>query len=153
MTAGKVLESPSEDEVVTESEVINAQQKASETIDEIVAIDEQASKEMRRLTTILSRLAPVSNVSVEEITDEDENNEINMELSAIGKYQAERYKKMMKCIEEKMDFHKENLQLIWREQKDILDYQALKEIRYDMEAIPSWPENLPYSKFKPDLLS
>ena len=46
MTAGKVLESPSEDEVVTESEVINAQQKASETIEEIVAIEVQASEEM-----------------------------------------------------------------------------------------------------------
>ena len=131
---------------------------------------------------------------------------------------------MIKCIGEKMDFHKTNLIEKWNKQKEILDYQALKEIRSEMEstykklcymvsewdrrkysdrlsdhlmdtvgkkhdeymmeyrrmeeekrteatfqrkrnleldeykrekrrAIPSWPTSIPYTKFRPDLLS
>ena len=41
---------------------------------------------------------------------------------------------MLKNIEEKMNFHKNELLQKWKDQKDLLDYQALKEIRSEFEA-------------------
>ena len=41
---------------------------------------------------------------------------------------------MKKEIVDKMDFHKEDLMTKWKEQKDFLDYQALKQIRYEFES-------------------
>ena len=224
-TAEKVLKVPDEGDEVSESDINDAQKKASETIDEIVNSEEQAAEEMRCLTATLSTLASVSDVIEKDSpVNEDENVDFQRELEAIGKYQKERFFKMMKEIEVKMDFQISNLLVKWKEQKEILDYQALKEIRSEMEEthkklrfmisewdrrklsdrlsdhltdvmnakfdeyiveyrrmdeekrteaavqrkrnheleeykrekkrpIPTWPQALPYTKFKPDLLS
>ena len=88
---------------------------------------------MRRLAINLSSLAPVMDVIDDDIIEVDSDEEINSELEAIGKYQADRYHKMKKEVNEKMDFHKVNLIRKWDEQKDILDHLALKEIRAEFE--------------------
>ena len=222
-TASKVLDNPSDENEVSESDVNSAKDKAAEAIEEIEAIEEQVEEDMRRITLNLSSLAPVSNVSHGDV-DTDDGDQIERDLTAIGKYQRERFHKMEKEIKENMDHHKKNLLDKWKNQKDILDYQALKEIRYEFEGshkkmrymvsewdrrkysdrlsdqltdiidqkwdeymkeyrrmdeekrteaaiqrkrnleledykrekrrpIPTWPKTLPYTKFKPDLLS
>ena len=221
-TASTVLEQSNE---IPESEVNEAQKEASDVIAEVEQTEEQTAITMSQLATSLSALAtPVINVDEETSENSLEDNQFKRELNAIGKYQEERFHKMKKEIIEKMEFHKVNLLRKWDEKRDILDYQALREIRSEFElahknlrfmvsewerrkfsdmladhladtvaekfdeymieyrrmdeekrteaavqrkksllleeykrekkrAIPSWPENLPYNKFKPDVLS
>ena len=65
---------------------------------------------------------------------DDEIDQIERELASISAHQAERVRKMKKEIKEKMKFHKEDLLKKWKDQKNVLDYQALKEFRSDMES-------------------
>ena len=134
-TAAKVLEEGSDE--VPETEVTDAQKQASEAIEEIEQIEAMIADEMSRLTANLSSLAPVSNVEEVIIDDgpSEEEKDVKRELQHIGKYQADRYQKMMTEIEEKMEFQKSILLAKWQESKDILDYQALKEIRSEFENI------------------
>ena len=142
-TAEKVLKGPGDENEVSEENVTEAQKKATESIDEIVAIEEQTEEEIRQVTQSLSSLAPVINVTsggtsdenrFQSIDDDNDEEQMKRELESIGKYQSERYDKMKKVIIEKMEFHKQNLLTKWEEQKDILDYLALKEIRSEFEA-------------------
>ena len=220
-TANKVLDGVRKGEEVSESEIADAKKEALEAVEEVDNMEKQAEEEMLVLTANLSSLATAQDLTTEEVTEDEE---IARELRNIDPYHATRFKKMKSEIESKMDFHKEDLKKKWQDQKDILDYQALKEIRNEFEsthkkmrfmvnewdkrklsdrladhlmdqidikfdeyinefrrmdeekrtdaavlrkrnlemedykrekrrAIPSWPKSLPYSKFKPDLLS
>ena len=82
---------------------------------------------MRSLAENLASMATVSDHDV-EVTP------IEREKRAIGQYQCERYNNMLNGIETKMDFHKVDLLAKWRNQKELLDYQALKEFRSEMES-------------------
>ena len=84
---------------------------------------------MREITGSLSSLATVIDVPEVELIVSD----IERELQALGKYQSDRFQHMMKEIMKRMSFHKSNLLVKWQEQHDILNYQALKEIRAEFE--------------------
>ena len=220
VTAEKALTEGSDKGEEVENEATGARQTAEEAIEEIEVMEDMVQEEMRNVTNNLSSLAPVHDVEEEEREEDD----LTRELRHIGKYQADRYSHMMKEIKDRMGFHRRNLLQKWKEQSDILDYQALKEIRSEFEvthkkcrfqisewerrkisdrlsdnlidaidqqydeymaeyrkmeekkrteaamqrrrnseleeykrekrrAIPTWPQSLPYSKFKPDLNS
>ena len=136
-TAGKVLEPVTPESVIVDvGEVNKAKEEASKTVDEVQKEEELAEAEMRKLTSTLAALAQEEEDSVEEIDAEPTNSDeaVKRELHAIGSYQADRFLKMKKEIKEKMKFYKDDLLLKWRQQKEILDYQALKEIRSEFEA-------------------
>ena len=65
---------------------------------------------------------------------EEQKDKIEKELASLDKHQAQRVTKMKKEIEVKMTFHKKDLIEKWKAQKEVLDYQALKEFRSDMES-------------------
>ena len=132
-SAGKVLDRNTEGIEISESEVNDEQKRAYETIEEVERNQEQAEDEMRPLALNLSSLAPAIDLSLEDTSEADDDAQIERKLRSIGKYQAERYDKMIKEIKVKMEFSKVNHLLKWEEQKDILDYQALKEIRSEFE--------------------
>ena len=77
-TAEKVLKVPDEGDEVSESDINDAQKKASETIDEIVNSEEQAAEEMRCLTATLSTLASVSDVIEKDSPVKKNRNEVNI---------------------------------------------------------------------------
>ena len=62
------------------------------------------------------------------------SNQLDEELSSIGKYQEDRFKKMRRTIENKMNTQREELIYKWNQGKDDIDYQSLKEIRNEFEA-------------------
>ena len=88
---------------------------------------------MRTLANNLVRSVVLSDnidsVEEGEIIDDDEDYQLNREFSSIGKHQSDIVKNMIKGIKKKLDFHRANSLSKWDTQKDILDYQALKEIR------------------------
>ena len=134
-TAAKALTDSGEENDALHSEAVSAQKTATATVETIVQNEKTAEEEMRTLANNLVQSAVLSD-DVEGVTiyDEDED-QLNRELSVIGKYQSDRVGNMIKGIKEKMDFHRANLLSKWDAQKDIiLDYQALKEIRSEMEA-------------------
>ena len=133
-TAQKAIDDGSSEEEIEESDLTNATNAATEVIEEVETMESLAQSEMIRLTATLSSLASVQDVHEETVASDDTEEEvIKRELVAIGPYQAERFERMKKEIVEKMSFHKEDLLKKWKEQKDFLDYQALKEIRSEFE--------------------
>ena len=224
-TAAKVLECTNDDSDNIQTEVNEAQKVANDTVEELRVSEEQVEKEMKQIVSNLANMVATGDVTHDTIDEEsEEEKQLERELKSIGKYQADRYKMMMKEIEQKMVYHRLNLLSKWKDLKEILDYQALKEIRSEFEAthklmrymvsdwerrkfsdilsdklmdtigvkcdeylveyrrmeeekrleaalqrkrniemeeykrekrrpVPSWPNNLPYSKFKPDLES
>ena len=132
-TALKVL-GDTELEEITETEVTNAQSVASDVIEEVESMEQQAQEEMSRLTSALSSLANVQEVTEDTYNVVAEEEAINRELETIGIYQADRYYKMKTVIIEKMKYHKDDLKAKWNEQREMLDYQALKEFRAEFEA-------------------
>ena len=73
-------------------------------------------------------------VENEEAEEKEQKDKIENELASLDEHQAQRVSKMKKEIEAKMKFHKTDLIEKWKAQKDVLDYQALKEFRTDMES-------------------
>ena len=128
ITAEKALNEPNDEESSDniQTEASDAQKTASEAIEEIEVIEEQTESEMRSLAENLSSMATVSEPDVEVSA-------IEREKIAIGQYQCDRYNNMLKAIEKKMDFHKADLLAKWSSQKELLDYQALKEFRSEFE--------------------
>ena len=135
-TAKQVLEADSDIDKIKESDIIKAKKEALETVEEIKVAEEKAAAEVDRLTSALSKLASEPSTKekkAEPVENADMSNEAKQELGRIGSYQADRFQKMRKEIQEKMQFHKQELLEKWRDQKEILDYQALKEIRAEFE--------------------
>ena len=216
-TAAKVLESKEEDNEVLLVEAQESAKEAKAVIADIEAEEEKIVNDIAKLTANLS-------IAIESNSDIAGDETFNRELKSIGKYKADRYMKMRKDIETKMQRHHDDLKEKWEKEKDIIDHQALKDIRLDFEAthkkcrymvsewekkklseiltdelvdiidnkfdeymasfqkmndiktteaarlrkksteleeykkekrraIPTWPKALPYSKFKPDLIS
>ena len=132
-TAQKALDDGSSEEEIV-NDVTSAKDAATEVIEEVETMESLAATEMVRLTATLSSLASVQDITEETVAiDDTEEAVIRRELAAIGSYQAERFGRMKKEITDRMSFHKEDLLTKWKEQKDILDYQALKEMRSEFE--------------------
>ena len=49
---------------------------------------------------------------------------------------------MAKLIEKKMSSHKQDLLKKWEDQKDLLDYQSLKEFRTEFESSHKYLRNM-----------
>ena len=130
-TAQKLLETETDSVDVNEMEITNAKEEAYKTVDEVLKNEDLAEVEMRKLTSTLANLAQ-DDFDKDNSENKDEEN-VKRELTAIGSYQAERFQKMDKEIKEKMKFYKDELLSKWIQQKEILDYQALKEIRSEFE--------------------
>jgi hypothetical protein len=130
-TAQKLLETETDSVDGNEMEITNAKEEAYKTVDEVLKNEDLAEVEMRKLTSTLANLAQ-DDFDKDNSENKDEEN-VKRELTAIGSYQAERFQKMKKEIKEKMKFYKDELLSKWIQQKEILDYQALKEIRSEFE--------------------
>ena len=115
VTAENVLKNLGDENIVSESDVNNATDRAFETI-EVEERERQAEQEMSQLAQNLSSLAPTVDVIGDNVKEKESDEEqIERELEAIGKYQAERYSKMKKEIVDKMNFHHFNLIQKWKE--------------------------------------
>ena len=79
----------------------------------------------------ISRLATAGD---EDSEADDEEGQFDRELTHIGKYKADRFRKIEKAIKDKMTAHKDDLKKKWEEKRDILDHKALKEMRNDFES-------------------
>ena len=124
-TAGRVLDiKDCENETLVE-DVQNSSKEIKEILEEINQAEEDLVNEIDRLSANLSTM-----VDNEDITDEES---IERELKHIGKYQADRYRKMIKDIEKKMKKHHEELKEKWEKDRDVIDHQALKDIRNEFE--------------------
>lgn len=122
-------------EEVSENDITDAKKEAQETVEEIEGVEKQVVLEKKALLSKFTSLDPTFDVPEDDTNDkETEEQVIEKELGYLDTYQATRVRKMKKEIEDKMDFHKEDLMTKWKEQKDFLDYQALKEIRYEFES-------------------
>ena len=82
----------------------------------------------------MSKFAVNTKCDVEKSDVKTEETEVEKELAMLGPYQAERYKRMCEEIRSKMQYHKTDLPEKWNLQRDLLDYQALKEFRAEFEA-------------------
>ena len=207
-----------EENVVDKIEIEAARQNALVTVEEIESFEVKAQLEIDSLTKTLS------NFDTKQVCDDDTNEQLSAELTSVGKYQEDRFFKMKRTIETKMNSQREELLAKWNGGKDDIDHQSLKEIRNEFESthrqlnymvsewdkrrlsnflsdyladlisdkyeeyitdykkmdeikrneaamlrkksvqleeykrekrrsIPTWPFSLPYSKFKPDLIS
>ena len=134
-TANKVLAGGCVGEEVSENDLTDAKKEAQETVEEIEGVEKQVELEMKALLSKFTSLDPTFDVPEDDTNyKETEEQVIEKELGYLDTYQATRVRKMKKEIEDKMDFHKEDLMTKWKEQKDFLEYQALKEIRYEFES-------------------
>ena len=124
-TAKKVLEGVKDGTAVAESEVNDAKKEASEVIKEA---EDDAKKLEQDVAGIMGSLPSASTL------DDKESSDVDDELARIGEYQAKRVKKMKNLINEKMSDHKDELVTRWNTQKELLDYQSLKEIRSEFES-------------------
>ena len=132
-TAKKVLMEGSEGDQIPESEISTAKNEAVEAVKEMEEIEKEVEAEMKSLTANLSSLAPTLDLSSDSKVDPSEEEKVQYELQHLDQYNTVRFERMKKDIKRKMNFHREDLKTKWNAQKDILDYQALKEIRYEFE--------------------
>ena len=131
-TAKRVLGEDGDVEKIREEDIEKSKEEASKTIREVEDSEKGSENELEVL------LAQVAETHVTKQTNPEEAGEtiddaIKAELEGIGKYKSDRVKKMKKEIEEKMSYHKKELLKKWSAQKEVLDYQALKEFRSDFE--------------------
>ena len=119
-------------EKVSEDIIEGSNQEATEIIDEVNDCEKKAGKMMDAL------MAEISENGDKEDTESNDDEEkmdeaVKNELKGIDKYKSDRVKKMKREIERKMSYHKDDLLQKWKSQKEMLDYQALKEFRNDFE--------------------
>ena len=131
-TAKRVLGEDGDVKKIREEDIEKSKEEASKTIREVEDY-EKASE--NRLEVLVAQLAEthVVNKTESEKVGESIDDAVKTELEGIGKYKSDRVKKMKKEIEEKMSYHKNDLLRKWSAQKEVLDYQALKEFRSDFE--------------------
>ena len=132
-SADKVLEfKVKKDEVLTEI-IEQASKEASDVMEEINAKEKEEEEELSSLTSAMENLVSIKAARVRGGAEE-EKTKVEIELENIDSYHAVRVKKLKEEILVKMEDHKDELKAKWRDQKDFLDYQALKEIRSEFEA-------------------
>ena len=127
-TASKVLEYNTKKEEVIASEIELVSNEASDAVEQIMQSEKKEEEDIK------SFLGTDENVEKESDEINDANDKVETEMRRINPYYAERVHKMVKEIEEKMKYHKIDLLAKWRNQKDLIDYQALKEFRNEFEA-------------------
>ena len=135
-TANKVLESngPLEGKEAMDKfqgSIEESRQGALNVMKEVEEEEKIAEENIKELLTTNQLNAAKNNEGNE---GDKKIDHVERELAAIDAHQAERVRKMKKEIKEKMKFHKEDLLKKWKDQKNVLDYQALKEYRSDMES-------------------
>ena len=127
-TASKVLEYNTKKEEVIASEIELVSNEASEAVEQIMQSEKKEEEDIKLF------LGTDENVEKESDEINDANDKVETEMRRINPYYADRVHKMVKEIEEKMKYHKIDLLAKWRNQKDLIDYQALKEFRNEFEA-------------------
>ena len=127
-TASKVLEYNAKKEEVITSEIELVSKEASEAVEQIIQSEKKEEEDIKLF------LGTEENVEKENEVINDANDKVDTKMRRINPYYADRVHKMVKEIEEKMKYHKIDLLAKWRNQKDLIDYQALKEFRNEFEA-------------------
>ena len=127
-TASKVLEYNTKKEEVIASEIELVSNEASQAVEQIMQSEKKDEEDIKLF------LGTDENVEKESDEINDANDKVETEMRRINPYYADRVHKMVKEIEEKMKYHKIDLLAKWRNQKDLIDYQALKEFRNEFEA-------------------
>ena len=199
-------------------------EEAKTCLHEIEIIEELLEKDIMNMSKIFSTLAGPVVTMEEEPKQSEAELQFERDLDNVDNMERERFWKISKEISTKMREQIAKLDKTWSEEKDIIDYQGMKDIRWEFDqidkklrfivnewdkrqhgailtdslvdaadklyeeysrkynamadvkrkesivrrkrdqeileyrnekkrAIPSWPEKIPYSKFKPDLLS
>ena len=138
-TASNVLESngPLENNEKLENiqeHIEESRKEAMDIIKEVEDEEKKAEDDIKALLTTKSMGKVEDGKQNEEAEEKEQKDKIENELASLDEHQAQRVSKMKKEIEAKMKFHKTELIEKWKAQKDVLDYQALKEFRTDMES-------------------
>ena len=137
-TAKKILDDEYDGKSVEEKTIQDAQIEAKKVMEEA----ENDTKSEEEISTIASKLEGMFVGEEKDGTETSEKEIVQEELDRVGEYQADRVKKMAKLIEKKMSLHKQDLLKKWEDQKDLLDYQSLKEFRTEFESSHKYLRNM-----------
>ena len=117
-----------------EDTIEKSRREAEYIINEVKENEKKTEDGIKALLTTESLGKVEEDKQEKEAEEKNQKGIIEQELAAIDDHQAQRVNKMKKEIETKMEFHKKDLTEKWKTQKEVLDYQALKEFRTDMES-------------------
>ena len=136
-------------ENVSEDKIKQTQELAKKSVNELVEEERAVVKTFEDLSKTLSSLH-----ADPEISDTAES-----ELAYLSRHKQERYRKIEKMLKNHMEEQTKKLEKAWEEERDSLDYTALKELRFEFDqadkqvrhAINEW-ERRKYSDFLADHL-
>ena len=132
-TAGSLLTKKDEASDVTEEAVGDIQKEAKSCMEEIEMIEDVIEQEVAGLSKVLSSLTgPIVNV---ENDSKDPEVEVEKAINNLDKYVRERFVKIKKEISVKMREQITKLEDTWWDERDTIDYQGLKDIRFEFDQV------------------
>jgi hypothetical protein len=132
-TAGSLLTKKDEASDVTEEAVGDIPKEAKSCMEEIEMIEDMIEQEVAGLSKVLSSLTgPI--VNMENYSKYPEV-EVEKAINNLEKYVRERFVKIKKEISVKMREQITKLEDTWWDERDIIDYQGLKDIRFEFDQV------------------
>ena len=115
------------DEVLDENKVLAVKTEVELSLKLIKSKEEKVNSDINSVSDTLSKLL------VSEPENTTKSSQIEEELSFLESYVKERFGRIEREIEKKMKDYIKKLEKVWKEEKEMIDYTGLKEVKHEFD--------------------